>query len=364
MDPLAHTLIGASLAETPLKRWTPMATPALILGANAPDIDAVTLFISGDVSLGFRRGWTHGILAIAVLPLLLTGLLLLLDRGIAWWRGRKPSARAAPLIALSYITVLTHPALDWLNTYGIRLLMPFNGQWFYGDALFIVDPWIWLLAGVPVILAHTHTLVNIGGWFLLGLLTTVFVTGFVGTPPVARLLWVTAVASIVTLRIWGPLQQRLPRVATGCLACVVVYILLNVVGSHIAEQQVRAWLAELDEVPTAVMTGPLPANPFGRDVVIVDTQHYHFLELNWLHKDRIRIASPSIDQGSRNAVVDAALAAPNIQGIMAWIRLPAYAVEQLSDGYRVTITDARYSRRAGTGLGGAIIDLDRDLRLR
>ena len=169
MDPLAHTLLGASLAETPLKRWTAMATPALILGANAADIDAVTLFISRDVSLGFRRGWTHGVLAMAVLPLVLTGLLLLLDRGIARWRGREPSARAGPLIALSYIAVLTHPALDWLNTYGIRLLMPFSGQWFYGDALFIVDPWIWLLAGVPVMLAHTHALVNIGVWFFLGL---------------------------------------------------------------------------------------------------------------------------------------------------------------------------------------------------
>ena len=112
------------------------------------------------------------------------------------------------------------------------------------------------------------------------------------------------------------------------------------------------------------MTRPLPANPFGRDIVVVDAEHYHFLELNWLHNDRIRIAGPSIDRGSRNAVVDAALAAPHVQGIMTWMRLPAYAVEELSDGYRVTITDVRYSRRAGTGLGGAIIDLDRDLRLR
>jgi len=36
-----------------------------------------------------------------------------------------------------------HPTLDWLNTYGMRWLMPFSGRWFYGDAVFIVDPGCW-----------------------------------------------------------------------------------------------------------------------------------------------------------------------------------------------------------------------------
>ena len=31
------------------------------------------MLIDRDLSLGFRRGWTHGVLAIAVLPILLTG---------------------------------------------------------------------------------------------------------------------------------------------------------------------------------------------------------------------------------------------------------------------------------------------------
>ncbi|MYN64007.1 MAG: metal-dependent hydrolase, partial [Acidobacteria bacterium] len=88
MDPIAHTLAGATLAETRLRDWTPFSAPALILGANAPDIDAVTMFVSRDLSLGFRRGWTHGVLAMVVLPLVLTALLLLLDRAVARWRGR------------------------------------------------------------------------------------------------------------------------------------------------------------------------------------------------------------------------------------------------------------------------------------
>ena len=52
MDPLAHTLAGAALAETRLSDSTPLAAPALILGSNLPDIDAVTMLVDGDLALG------------------------------------------------------------------------------------------------------------------------------------------------------------------------------------------------------------------------------------------------------------------------------------------------------------------------
>jgi inner membrane protein len=34
--------------------------------------------------------------------------------------------------------------LDLTNTYGVRLLEPLSNRWFYGDTLFIMDPWIWI----------------------------------------------------------------------------------------------------------------------------------------------------------------------------------------------------------------------------
>ena len=77
MDPLAHTLAGAALAESRLGRTTRLAAPALYVGANLPDLDALTYVLAdGDVSLGFRRGWTHGVLAAVVLPVLLWLFLL------------------------------------------------------------------------------------------------------------------------------------------------------------------------------------------------------------------------------------------------------------------------------------------------
>ena len=134
MDPITHTLVGASLAETRLKHLTPLAAVTLILGANAPDIDAVALFLDRDMSLHLRRGWTHGILAVTVLPLILTALMVGLDRVQRMlFRRHLPPTTVRSLLILSYVGVLSHPALDWLNTYGIRLLMPFEDRWFYGD---------------------------------------------------------------------------------------------------------------------------------------------------------------------------------------------------------------------------------------
>ena len=78
MDPLTHTLVGANLASTPLGRKTRFAAAALMVGANLPDVDAILYFTGhSDLALGFRRGWTHGVLALVVLPLVLTGVLLL-----------------------------------------------------------------------------------------------------------------------------------------------------------------------------------------------------------------------------------------------------------------------------------------------
>src|SRR5688500_11317594 len=125
MDPLTHTLVGANLASTRLGEKTRLAAAALIIGANLPDVDAILYFTGhDDLALGFRRGWTHGVLALFVLPLILTALLLLYAR-LRPDPERHTSARW--LLLLSAIGILTHPALDWLNNYGMRWLMPFRG---------------------------------------------------------------------------------------------------------------------------------------------------------------------------------------------------------------------------------------------
>lgn len=149
MDNLTHSLVGAVLGQAGLKRTTGLAMPALIIGANLPDVDAACFFwLEGTEHLAFRRGITHGPPALVLLPLVLAGLLWGWDR---WQtkRGTRPEGRLPVrfgwLYAMAFIGCLSHPFFDWLNVYGIRLLEPFSSQWFYGDTLFIIDPWLWAL---------------------------------------------------------------------------------------------------------------------------------------------------------------------------------------------------------------------------
>ena len=58
--------------------------------------------------------------------------------------------RPSQVLLLAAVSILTHPILDTLNTYGVRWLMPVRGDWFYGDTLFIADPWLWLVLALGV----------------------------------------------------------------------------------------------------------------------------------------------------------------------------------------------------------------------
>ncbi len=153
MDNLTHSLAGAVIGQLGLKKKTGLGMATLIIAANLPDIDAFAPLLGGHQHLAMRRGITHGPIAIAILPLILTGIMLWFD-GWQTRRGKRPADRLPIhkgwLLALAYIGCLSHPALDWLNSYGIRLLEPFSSQWFYGDSIFIIDIWIWaaMIAGV------------------------------------------------------------------------------------------------------------------------------------------------------------------------------------------------------------------------
>jgi inner membrane protein len=148
MDNLTHSLAGALLGQMGLKTKTGLAMPTLIIAANLPDIDAVAVLLGGHQHLALRRGLTHGPIAMVLLPILLWAAMLAWDK----WRPneKRLTVHNGWLLALAYIGTLSHPALDWLNNYGVRLLEPFSSRWFYGDTIFIIDIWMWaaLIAGV------------------------------------------------------------------------------------------------------------------------------------------------------------------------------------------------------------------------
>lgn len=219
MDNLTHSLAGALLGQIGLKRLSGRAMPTLIIAANLPDIDAITTVV-GMPSLAIRRGITHGPIVLLLLPLLLTAMVIAYDR----WRPRGDALPVRPvaLLLLAYVGTLSHPALDWLNSYGIRLLEPFSSHWFAGDTLFIIDLWLWiaLLGGVFVSLRRERS----------------------GTPHAAR-----------------------PAVAA--LAAISAYIFANGLITGQAERAASITLERGGIAPTLVVANPVPVQFWRRTLL-------------------------------------------------------------------------------------------------
>ncbi len=348
MDPIAHTLAGAALAETGLRRRSRYATATLVIGANLPDIDVIATFWGEDAMLYWRRGWSHGVLAMLVLPLLLTGAIWLWHR----WRGHiKPEAvawRPDMILLLSYLAVLSHPLLDWLNTYGVRLLMPFDGRWFYGDTLFIIDPWLWLLSGAAILWARRNSSpVKItGGALLLGCLVLLLAAEVVS--PLVRAAWIAAAATLLLL-IWRAPRSVAPEVFSGsCLALLAAYIGLTGMMARHAEQR-----AQTNQPGVLVaQSNPIPGTPFRHRLVMVLADQYLLVTPEG-EQHSITRANPE------DPVIRAAQVDPSVRGFVNWMRFPYYEVETGAAGWTVHIRDLRYQGpdEPAAGIGHAVVEV-------
>jgi inner membrane protein len=316
MDNLCHTLVGAALAEAGLRKKTPLATATLLIGANIPDVDGILYWLNRPIeALGFRRGWTHGVLAMAVWPFVLAALMLAWDR---WVRRRrhpeKPPADARALVWLGLLAVLTHPLLDLCNTYGVRLLMPFSGHWFHGDTLFIIDPWMWLALGL--------------GWLVA-----------------------------VELRRRGTARPEWP--ARWALGLATTYVLVMAASNLVARGIVRrAAEAEGGAPLGAFMVSPQPLDPFKRSVVISRGAAYELGSFDWLRRPEYRREGPLVQ---RITGVDApqarTAAAADWRGriFLDWARFPVYEVLREPAGYEVLLADARYTLSGRARFGAVAI---------
>src|SRR5581483_953507 len=144
MDNLTHSLMGLMMSRAGIDRRARRAAVLMILAANAPDIDVISLAGGALTYLKWHRSYTH---SIAAAPLMAVFPVLLL-----WLFRVRPTIWA---YLFSLLGVLSHLALDWTNVYGVRLLLPFSSAWLRLDQTDVVDPWIWavllLAIGAPAL---------------------------------------------------------------------------------------------------------------------------------------------------------------------------------------------------------------------
>ena len=296
MDNVCHTLVGAALGEAGLKRRTRFGSATLMIAANLPDLD-VLVFATSTPSVAFRRGWTHGIAAQALLPIALTGLIWLVAR----WR---PGGRDRPLhlgwvLALSYTGVYSHVLLDLLNNYGVRLLAPVNWRWFYGDSVFIIDPWLWIVLA--------------GG-------------------------------------IWLARRQASAAPARRAVLIALLYIGAMVVTARLAREIViDAWQAEHGRTVERLMVGPVPITPLQRAVIVDAGDHYDSGTFTWWPLDvargrptRVTFDPASVPKNDDRPEVALARQAPNVRAFLVWSRFPFWTLEPVAGGTRVTVADMRF----------------------
>jgi inner membrane protein len=211
---------------------------------------------------------------------------------IGRWHARSSGrpARFGWLLVLSFVGVFTHVFLDYLNTYGVRLLSPISGRWFYGDAVFIVDPWLWLMLGA-------------GAWLARG---------------------------------------AHPRWATAGLVCAAIYI----TGMLLSAQRARAivlgaWTSRSGQPPHSLMVGPLPLTPLRKTVVVDAGDRYVVGTFGWLPA-RVSFEPEAVPKNDTLTVVAAARQDPTVRGILVWSRFPVWQVRDLPDGVEVRLRDMRF----------------------
>jgi inner membrane protein len=166
MDNVTHSLAGLLVAEGALRlrtrltkaepspRFRTVAAISSVIAANLPDADLVYSGLGGS-HLRYmlqHRGYTHTVLFAIVGAVAAYGVSTLV------WRSRDREAPTQEdahwLLGLLLVSTLSHLVLDWTNSYGVHPFWPVDNRWYYGDAVFIIEPWLWVVS-VPILVRAT-----------------------------------------------------------------------------------------------------------------------------------------------------------------------------------------------------------------
>ena len=201
-----------------------------VVAANAPDIDLLYTGIN-EAPLGYllhHRGHSH------TLP----GLIAL---GVILWAGLRliPSVKSGlhgaerRWMLLIVAALLSHVLMDASNGYGTHLFYPFTTRWFYGDAVFVLEPWLWVLLGATLALNASRFWRVVPGLLTLGPLVALVALGLLPLGVLLTMLVVVGGLAFMARR-W----ERGKRAAAALVAVAMVFVVMPGV-SRLAKAEAR-----------------------------------------------------------------------------------------------------------------------------
>jgi inner membrane protein len=268
VDNITHALFGVSLAELALHRRASPSTRrafmvAGVVAASAPDLDLLYTGIV-EAPLGYllhHRGHSHTLPGLAVLGALIAAVLRVWPASRAATTG--DAGRLAWLVGAGLIS---HLLLDAANSYGTLLLYPFSTRWYYGDAVFILEPALWAVLGVTVALNAEQRWTR---WLVWGLT----VVPCVGLAVVNLISWAQLALLLVAcggLVTWMRSQTTRARALTGVGATIAIVAGL-MATSYLARAEAREQLQSSGAGAIVdLVLNPEPAAPWCWSVISIE----------------------------------------------------------------------------------------------
>lgn len=199
MDPVTHTLIGVGMGQAFFRRRLGTgAVTTLALASNLPDIDALVHFTADPAAITMRRSFGHSIFAFPVWSLVLG---LLLSR-------RYPHIPWRTLFGLCLLGAGVHVFFDLVNSFGVRILWPFNPYRPELAIIFIID------------------------LILLGLLAFPYFTGRANWVPACRVSMACVAFYVLFCLANRQLAQSALARETGSPHCDFSYVFPEPLGPH------------------------------------------------------------------------------------------------------------------------------------
>lgn len=391
MENLAHSFVGIVIGKAGFERHTAYSVPLCVVAANLPDADFVATLGGEWFYLHHHRGITHSIVGVLTLAVLLAALFHLFGK----WREKRQSENKHSehrredlrelntlnanqvasavnfkyLLLASLIACLSHPVLDWTNNYGVRPLLPFDARWFYGDLVFIIDPYIWLSIGGAAFLLTANTKLKSSIWMLLGLLMTAAIlilparSGF-DYPRSSQLLWLLGLAGLFIAYRYKLAARYRSRLAMFALINLIAYYFLLGAIHHRAVAQGVETLSRIavNENVNRFAATPTLANPLKWQCLADTGANTYRFDLNLndagsTPRNLTRFAKPT--DATEQLAINRAAGDARAQVLLDFARFPVARVSRNCIGETlIQFADLRYTEPGTKGRGNFNLEVE------